>query len=46
MTRRLFLFLTLLRNVAALQCLDNNGNAVSWWFMLKMPNGFDYAYVE
>jgi len=30
----------------AAQCLDNKGFPTSWWFMLKLPNGFDYAYVD
>ena len=28
------------------QCLDNDGNAVPWWFMYKTAGGFEFAYVD
>jgi deoxyribonuclease-2 len=27
-------------------CVDSNGKKVDWWFIYKMPNGFEYAYKE
>jgi len=30
----------------ALDCLDNAGKAVPWFFTYKFPNGYDIAYVD
>jgi hypothetical protein len=29
---------------AAVGCIDEDGNAVDWWMVYKMPQGFQYAY--
>jgi hypothetical protein len=29
---------------AAVGCIDEDGNAVDWWMVYKMPSGFQYAY--
>jgi len=31
---------------SGVQCQDESGNAVDWWFVYKMPNGFQYAYYD
>ena len=31
---------------SGLKCLDNAGNPVDFWFMYKLPNGYDFAYVD
>jgi deoxyribonuclease II len=28
----------------ALQCLDNDGHTVDWWFMYKAPDGYKFSY--
>ena len=29
---------------SAVGCIDEDGNAVDWWMVYKMPQGFQYAY--
>jgi len=31
---------------AAIQCQNEQGNHVDWWFIYKMPNGLKYAYYD
>ena len=31
---------------ASLPCLDNDGKEVAWWFMMKLPNTFEFAYSD
>lgn len=36
----------LLSSASALSCLDESGEPVDWWFVLKANGGLDYAYVD
>ena len=29
-----------------LGCRDQSGSLVDWWFIYKLPNGVDYAYLD
>jgi len=46
MASLLVLLLTALATVAAsaTSCIDEDGKAVDWWFIYKMPGGFRYSY--
>lgn len=28
------------------QCLDGSGNPVDWWFTYKLPDGYQFAYID
>ncbi|ETO30045.1 deoxyribonuclease-2-alpha [Reticulomyxa filosa] len=47
-TVRLFVLLSVLVWCvnSGLQCLDNSGSPVDWWFIYKVNNGYTYAYFE
>jgi len=38
--------LTVSQLTSGVQCLDESGDAVDWWFVYKMPNGFQYSYYD
>ena len=29
-----------------MSCINNQGQAVDWWVMLKMPNGVSFKYCD
>ena len=43
-TAKGLLVLQLLPIAGALRCLDNDGSEVDWWFMYKMPGGYNFSY--
>eukprot|EP00483_Globobulimina_turgida_P010210 UN10229 len=43
----LFLFIYFwFQKCISLQCLNENGNTVDWWFIYKVNNGYRYSYYD
>eukprot|EP00483_Globobulimina_turgida_P006893 UN06906 len=42
----LFIICFLLREYIALQCLNENGHDVDWWFIYKINHGLSYTYYD
>eukprot|EP01029_Cantina_marsupialis_P027684 TRINITY_DN773182_c0_g1_i1.p1 TRINITY_DN773182_c0_g1~~TRINITY_DN773182_c0_g1_i1.p1 ORF type:complete len:339 (+),score=76.89 TRINITY_DN773182_c0_g1_i1:106-1122(+) len=40
------ILLVLVLSQAAPRCIDENGNEVDWWIILKAPNGVEYGYMD